>query len=711
MKKEITFIILLSLAWNFGVSQDRRHIDSLKHELEISQNDTLKLLYLLRIAEAFDEPKPDSAYYYANQELRIAKKLNLRLNEALALNGIAYALKNMGNYPASLQTYLSANEILEDASIEENILPNRYYHLDGFIKAPITPRMIRLRILGYNQLGLGLLYETANNYDKALFYGLLSKRSFEEAANVYNLSLINMILGRVYLFLNKKDSALIFEQSAYDLSIQWDYKGNLAGIMMNLGRIHLAMGDRPLATRYFRSAITESGELGYLRGVVAANLLLYDVYQQEGKSDSSLYFANEALGVAKYLNSPDLLLRTYTALAEFYGSAGKNDSTVKYQSLIIRMKDSLFNSKQTQQFQSIDFDDQQRRQEIETDKKAYRNRLQIYGMLIGLVVFLLVAIILWRNNRHKQKAYDLLEKQKKETDFQKTKVEQTLEELKSTQSQLIQSEKMASLGELTAGIAHEIQNPLNFVNNFSEVNSELFDDLDQEVNKGNLDGIKSLAKDIKQNQQKINHHGKRADAIVKSMLQHSRSSSGVKEPTDINVLVDEYLRLAYHGFRAKDKSLPGRQAGFNVTMKKDFGEGIGHINIVTQDIGRVILNLISNAFDAVSAKAPIPIGATTVGGYEPTVSVSTKKINARPDDLVGRDKIEIRVRDNGNGIPPKLLDKIFQPFFTTKPTGQGTGLGLSLSYDIIKAHGGELKVETREGEGSEFIIQLPITLK
>ena len=267
----------------------------------------------------------------------------------------------------------------------------------------------------------------------------------------------------------------------------------------------------------------------------------------------------------------------------------------------------------------------------------------------------------------------------------------SLESLKSAQAQLIQSEKMVSLGELTAGIAHEIQNPLNFVNNFSELNAELFDDLEQEVDKGNLDEVKSIAKDIKENQQKINHHGKRADAIVKGMLQHSRISNSVKELTDINALTDEYLRLAYHGARAKNKS-------FNVTVKSNFDETAGKINIIPQDIGRVILNLINNAFYAVSAKASLRIGATADGSYDPTVSVSTKKIG---------DKVEVRVVDNGNGISPKILDKIFQPFFTTKPTGQGTGLGLSLAYDIVKAHGGELKVDTKEGEGAVFTIQLP----
>jgi signal transduction histidine kinase len=265
---------------------------------------------------------------------------------------------------------------------------------------------------------------------------------------------------------------------------------------------------------------------------------------------------------------------------------------------------------------------------------------------------------------------------------------QTLEELKATQAQLIQSEKMASLGELTAGIAHEIQNPLNFVNNFSEVSNELIEEMKEQLEQGNKEDATAIASEIKMSLEKINFHGKRADGIVKSMLQHSRTSSGKKEPTDINALADEYLRLAYHGMRAKDKS-------FNAAMKTDYDESIGLIKIISQDIGRVILNLITNAFYAVTEKRQ-----SNIEGYEPTVTISTKKANGR---------IEIRVRDNGTGIPQKALDKIFQPFFTTKPTGQGTGLGLSLSYDIVtKGHNGELKVETKEGEYTIFSIFLPL---
>ena len=277
---------------------------------------------------------------------------------------------------------------------------------------------------------------------------------------------------------------------------------------------------------------------------------------------------------------------------------------------------------------------------------------------------------------------------------QKDELQKALDELKSTQSQLIQSEKMASLGELTAGIAHEIQNPLNFVTNFSEVSNELIDEMKEEFKKGDVDEGFAIADFIKRNLDKINHHGKRADAIVKGMLQHSRSSSGVKEPTDINALADEYLRLAYHGLRAKDKS-------FNATLVTTYDETIGNIDIIPQDIGRVILNLITNAFYATNEKKKSLLisEGEIVNSFEPTVTVSTKKVG---------DTVKVSVIDNGNGIPQKVLDKIFQPFFTTKPTGQGTGLGLSMSYDIVNAHGGELKVNTIENEGTEFIISLTL---
>jgi signal transduction histidine kinase len=306
-----------------------------------------------------------------------------------------------------------------------------------------------------------------------------------------------------------------------------------------------------------------------------------------------------------------------------------------------------------------------------------------------LLFVLGIALALWkfiqyRSRNLKQRNVVLEEKVMHRT----KELKHSLEEQKAMQKQLVHSEKMASLGELTAGIAHEIQNPLNFVNNFSDVNRELLQEMKDEIDKGNLGEVNSLAQDIMENETKINHHGKRADAIVKSMLQHSRSSSVLKEQTDINALADEYLRLAYHGLRAKDKI-------FNASLKTDFDETIGTINIIPQDIGRVLLNLINNAFYATSERKK-----EQADGYEATVSVNTKKVGG---------KVKISVKDNGNGIPQNVLDKVFQPFFTTKPTGQGTGLGLSLSYDIVKAHGGDISVDTKEGEYTEFTVWLPVS--
>jgi signal transduction histidine kinase len=297
-------------------------------------------------------------------------------------------------------------------------------------------------------------------------------------------------------------------------------------------------------------------------------------------------------------------------------------------------------------------------------------------------------------------------------------IEKAYKNLKSTQAQLIQSEKMASLGELTAGIAHEIQNPLNFVNNFSEVNTELIEELEEEIRNGDLEEIKAIAKDLRANEEKINHHGKRADAIVKGMLQHSRTRSGEKVPTDLNELVDEYLRLAYHGLRAKDSS-------FNAAFETNLDPDLPKVEVIPQDIGRVLLNLINNAFQAVddermnrlkADEGPGDLqmsepqsGRAAEDGYAPKVTVCTKMSPLRGLGG-GSDKesiVQVIVKDNGPGIPDDIKNKIFQPFFTTKPTGQGTGLGLSLSYDIVKAHGGEISVEGNEGEGTEFIITLP----
>ncbi|MEP6617624.1 MAG: ATP-binding protein [Ginsengibacter sp.] len=716
MTKKFFYTSLLFLAAQFTTAQ-KIGIDSLFQAAEATRNDTTKIILFSRITEAYTEINPDSSLLYAQKVLALAEKLKFRLTEVYAMGQMGYAMLNMGNYPRSLQTFLYAISIAEDPKSEKNVLLDNTTEFEDFSHRPKTSRNLRLDNLARIHQDIGIVYANANNYEKELHHYILAKKFAEQSGNFQLLSSINSTMSRVYLSLNKPDSALITAQKAYDILMQLGSTKYLGSVLLNFGRSYIAKGNNPLASDYFRRALSASREENYLRGVVAASIFLSDLYRQSGKRDSSLYFVNSALATAQYMNAPGLLLRSYNSLATFYKSANNNDSTVKYQSLIIQLNDSLFNSKQAQQFQNIDYDEQQRQKEIEAAKITYRNRLKMYGLLTGLAIFFLLAIILLRNNRNRQKAYSLLIKQKSETDKQKAKAEETLTELRSTQAQLIQSEKMASLGELTAGIAHEIQNPLNFVNNFSEINTELIDEMQHELDEGNKAAAASIAKDIKENEQKINEHGKRADAIVKGMLQHSRSKAGQKEPTDINAFVGEYLRLSYHGIRARDKN-------FQVKLDYDLDEslsageaGIGKINIIQQDIGRVLLNLFNNAFYAVSEQSNHLRDDEGQGhtNYEPTVSVSTKKHG---------DKVEIRIKDNGPGIPQKIIDKIFQPFFTTKPSGQGTGLGLSLSYDILRALGGEIKVTSRvEGEtgkeaapdapgfhepGSEFIIQLPL---
>jgi signal transduction histidine kinase len=304
------------------------------------------------------------------------------------------------------------------------------------------------------------------------------------------------------------------------------------------------------------------------------------------------------------------------------------------------------------------------------------------------MVVSVIGIILFRNNNQRKKSNLLLTSQKNEIEQQKKQVEESMERLQSTQSQLVQAEKMASLGELTAGIAHEIQNPLNFVNNFAEINTELIDELKKEIEPAGIISANELVEDIKANSEKITHHGNRADAIVKSMLQHSRKTSAQKELTDINALCDEYMRLFYHGLRAKDKS-------FNAEYDTKFDTNLPLISVIPQDIGRVILNLINNAFYAVNARQKMEQDS----GYKPLVTLTTSKQG---------DQVVIEVADNGTGMPEQVKEKIFQPFFTTKPTGEGTGLGLSLSYDIVtKGHGGSINVSTSTNQGTVVSVQLP----
>ncbi len=679
MQKQFIHILLLLILVTQSNAQ-QPYIDSLQHVIEIAQDDTIKIILFKAKSEYYAEKKPDSSVYFARQWLVIAQKLNLKLDEAEALIFIGYGLVNLGNYPLALQYFFEALKIAENPKSEKNI---RHLSKDD------TPRKVRLRALASVHIQLGGVYAATGNIEQQLLHYRQSENIGSEINDMGQLYMANYQLGETYVKLNKLDSALAFEFKALDYNYRengWTkkYRGN---IFNSIGLIYFKKGNYTLSKQYLSESIRDSHGQNNLQSLADAYINLANLLSKTGERDSSIWYAKKGLEIFQSTGSLSGLKDAYISMSEVYKLRNKIDSAFIYQGMAMDAKDSLNNSEKIKQFENIGFEEQLRLRELEEEKIQIQNKIRIYALLAGIAVFMMIAFLLFRNNLNRKKANELLQKQKKEIEQQKKNVEQMLVELKSTQAHLIQSAKMASLGELTAGIAHEIQNPLNFVNNFSEVNKELIAEMREEIKKGNYAEVTALAKDVEDNQKKINHHGKRADAIVKGMLQHSRTSSGQKEPTDINALADEYLRLAYHGLRAKDKS-------FNATMKTYFDETIGNINIIPQDIGRVVLNLINNAFYVVDEKKK----QSAEGGYEPTVLVSTKKNNG---------KVEISVKDNGNGIPQKVLDKIFQPFFTTKPTGQGTGLGLSLSYDIVKAHGGELKVETQEREGSEFIIQLP----
>lgn len=645
--------------------------DSLRSKIDRADTDSAKAWNMILLYWAIEGIQSDSALVIAKQAYEFSKSKQLKFMEVYALMAIGYNQKNTGDYAESLKTYLQAFEILGYSSFHEsNSLPDS----DGsvFDRDILHEYAETQRHMGFLLGQVGNRTEELNKYRTALKIHEALKDERLVANTTNNIA-------EVYLATNLPDSAILFAEKSlghYEKqNVPFYVKTYLGHIYNIIGESNLLIKKYDLAEEALWKAEKANIQYKNFRNLILTYLLRAEIFNQKQEYDSSLKYAHKARVTAIEVGLKSYIAKSYAALAKSYQALNKQDSGYHYLKLAAPLIDSLNKVEKNNliRYQNILFTENQNLQRIEKEKTATRNRIRLISLLGTLGFIILIALLLYRNNRQKQKTNKVLEA--------------TLNNLKSTQSQLIQSEKMASLGELTAGIAHEIQNPLNFVNNFSEVNEELLAEIKDELDKGNIDDAKAIANDAIENQQKILHHGKRADAIVKSMLQHSSSGSGKKEPTDINALADEYLRLAYHGLRAKDKS-------FNATMKTDFDETIGNINIIPQDIGRVILNLITNAFYVVAEKKK-----ENSTGYEPTVSVSTKMEGGN---------VLICVRDNGNGIPQKILDKIFQPFFTTKPTGQGTGLGLSLSYDIVKAHGGELKVETKEGEGSEFVIQLPI---
>ncbi|HET9746025.1 MAG TPA: ATP-binding protein [Chitinophagaceae bacterium] len=756
LKQRVTALLsvfLLSLTF----SGQTPHIDSFRNKL-VNATDTVRPFLLNKIAEeitdiifSFPKARQDSLLHFAENCVTEAEALSRKLNYP---KGIGIALFISGNIKLNLNwsnatiaqrdyqnalSYLKLSgaqpylaycfyRIAETSHYIGNLAKSIAYYdtaISSFLRIKDTLNATKCMIWqGHDYfdkgdyrnaylLGTKALNEAQKIGDTSLivfatvqFEGLFLRAGLPERAIEYLHSIIKLhpltmphegrttlpfplpwalwIGGEAYLKLNKIDSAIYLSQFIPEDSTDGDnYRF--------YGQLYAALHQEQKAMDKFVRGFEIKKQQGHAIGIAGTAIELGRIYLKMKDYNRSAYYTNYGLTLAEKIPAVLEIREAAGTLSEIYAETGNYRQAYHYSQLHKTMNDSLASEEDRRRL-SLDLiqnelNNQKQHtlllsKENELNQQQLQNERLLRNLFIaGAVAFLGIAIIMFRNYKQKQKANSLLEKQKKE-------IQDALSELKATQAQLIQSEKMASLGQLTAGIAHEIQNPLNFVNNFSEVNTELVDEANLEIEKGNINDVRIILNDIKDNALKINHHGKRAGAIVKAMLQHSRTTSGQKEPTDINALVDEYVRLAYHGLRAKDKS-------FNSKMETDFDTSVGKINVVPQDIGRVILNLINNAFYAVEEKRK-----QDGNGYEPVVTVSTHKNNG---------KVEIRVADNGKGIPPQVREKIFQPFFTTKPTGQGTGLGLSLSYDIVKSHGGKLKVETRENEGTVFMIELPIS--
>jgi len=649
--KDIKYIFSTVLSLLFSLSLQAQEFmsfneDSLKNLLKKTGKDTARVDILLKLSESYFYKNPDSSVLYGDKALDLSRELNFTKGVLAGLFRSGAARRYLARYTEAIRMHQEQLQLGER-------LNDKYYQSTA------------IGLTGMNYLGL-------HDYDRAI---KLLRRALDMQARQspqYTEVMFSIYLGNAYRMKNMTDSALYFLRTS-------ERRYRLHSIppkvskLVSLGDAFARANSLDSMNYYYRKALrTFQNPEETPNSFSGLTTTLSRVFASQNQFDSAFYFGRLAFKVAERANLSARVYESSALMSNLHRIRGNRDSALYYQDVAIARKDSIFGEDKNRELQLLLLDEQRRAQEVQRVEERFQNNILIIGLVTITIIILAASILLFRSNRIKQKTNLVLR--------------QTLNELKATQSQLVQSEKMASLGELTAGIAHEIQNPLNFVNNFSELNKELVHELRIEVQRKNLDEIESIATNIESNEEKIRHHGQRADAIVKSMLQHSRSSSGQKELVDINVLCDEYLRLAYHGYRAKEKS-------FNAEYTTHFDPSLPKVTIVPQDIGRVLLNLINNAFYTVNEKAKLQ-GQSS---FRPHVSMTTKKHS---------DKIEISVKDNGSGIADSIREKIFQPFFTTKPTGQGTGLGLSLSYDIVKAHGGDLSFVTSDGRGSEFTVRL-----
>lgn len=680
---------------------------------------------------------------FNNESLSISRKIKYGVGEGNALVNNAAALNNNGKRQAAFIVLQQADSIAQKlnnkqlqvkvllglgrlkAQTSENKQALNYYIRANNIAANLPDK----RLLANCQKNISSLYAISlSDFPKALEWGLKSAKTSEDINCKECAAQAWVSLASVYTSIGDHKNALLYYQKGLDANKKLGNITIQANLLNSIGERYRLMGKYPEALKAYNEALTltttpynielnESNiadvyvRLGNLsaafeyafkalkraqgiddvEGVSWISGIIGRAYLKQNNADSAIYYGRSGLSAGNKTGTIEFMRDNCEVLANAYAKKGDYSNAYIYRNHYINYRDSMINTQVSNQTNLLQYNYDLAKKQSQITSLNQQKKLQDYFLIGILVVLGLIAItvlVLLKNNRDKQKANDLLSRQKHIIEDQRDQTNKALTNLQLTQKQLIQSEKMASLGELTAGIAHEIQNPLNFVQNFSEVSIELIAEMEEELQKGEKEDVMAMANDIKQNLEKIIHHGKRADGIVKGMLQHSRAGNTIKEPTDINKLADEYLRLAYHGLRAKDKS-------FNADMATHFDGNLHLVNVVPQDMGRVLLNLYTNAFYAVKQKQE-KVGIA----YKPMVEVTTTN---------QKDSVKISVKDNGAGMPENIKDKVLQPFFTTKPTGEGTGLGLSLSYDIVvKGHGGSIDINTKEGEGTEFVITLPV---
>lgn len=739
---KIISTVLLMISGAVSLQAQNAEIDSLNRLISKETDDKARIKHMLEKADRVAIINLDSAISLNLKIVSESKRIKYMLGQEEARNKLVYNYSYQGNSKAALQQLGEFKQLAEQ--IKDSGTFANYYSAAGlyygmqskydssiyfYEKAiPLYDKIGNRMRTGQSASNLAIGYQQQSNYPKALFYQQKALKIHEEDGNISAQAYTLVNMANTYQNMGDNQRAESYFLKSIDLAKQKQLTNVELYAYTNLSSMFLNMLQWQKAYDYAMEAAKLGGKMRD-KGIQAASFSKAALAQsRQHKHDEALALSKRAIVLADSVNQPMIIQQAYSGmgfvlksqkkwkeaipfyekalaslkdadlfieengslfreLSECYEQTGNAAKALEMYKQYTVIADSVYSreniQKATELTMNYEFEKKEQAEKVKQDAKDELNRTRMIGLLSGLGLSLIIIIGALIGYRGKQRANAQLRKQKNE-------IEDTLEKLKDTQSQLIQSEKMASLGELTAGIAHEIQNPLNFVNNFSEVSNELVKEVKDELAEGNLKSAKEILDDIEKNLAKITHHGKRADAIVKGMLQHSRSSTGNKESTNLNALADEYMRLAYHGMRARD-------GNFNVVLKTGFDPALEKAEVVPQDMGRVILNLINNAFYAVSEK--IRQEKSAGNPYEPMVNISTHQQQGQ---------IEIRITDNGNGIPDEVKDKIFQPFFTTKPTGQGTGLGLSLSYEIVtKGHGGKIVLESTKGLGTTFIIRLP----